>query len=163
MATNGYKNCQRFVDEYEKHELEKQHIMLEAAQKVANGPGKFMKEVLALAKEDGIPVKVLRAALLERKHLKNAAKVRDKLDEELADELEQLRDLLKPVADLPIFGAAIADAEKKVTAAKGKKAERASSVDSLTDDDDPRPRFLKGEDGMTDAERLGSGIKQLPN
>jgi type III secretion system FlhB-like substrate exporter len=153
--TNGYANAQRFVDEYEKHELDKQQIMLAAAKKVAEGPGKFMKQVIELAKNEGVPVKVFRAVLLERKHLQNAAKVRDKLDEELVDELDVLRKSLAPVADLPIFGAALAAAE----AGAPKKSKSEALVDDLTNDDDgddageveddledsddPRPRFLK--------------------
>jgi hypothetical protein len=155
--TNGYPNAQRFVDEFEKYELEKQQIMLDAAKKVADGPGKFMKQVIELAKNDGIPPKVMRSVLLERKHLRNAAKVRDKLDDELVDELDVLRKSLAPVADLPIFGAAIAAAEGKTS----RKSKTDAQIDTLGDDDDaeadsieddlgdeaddPRPRFLKGQ------------------
>jgi hypothetical protein len=37
--TNGYVNAQRFIDEYEKYEREKQQIMMDAAKKVAEAPG----------------------------------------------------------------------------------------------------------------------------
>ena len=163
-GSNGYPNAQRWVTEYERHEAEKQALAIEFAQKVANGPGKHMKETIARAKEDGIPVKVIRAALLERKHLRNAAKVRDKLEEETQDELDVLRKSLAPVADLPIFGAAIEKAEAAATERKAARNKaRSAAVDSLTDDDaDLRPRHLRNGDDDP-AAAIAAGIKPLVN
>ncbi len=168
---NTPSSVQRWVDEHERHEAECQQIMIEAAAKCAPIKARML-EVKKAAKNDGISTKVFGAILLERKHLKNAAKVRDKLDEEFQDELDMLREKLAPVADLPIFGAAIQAAEEKATGAKKRKAEKAKAnsdaIDSLTqqdDDEDPRPRFLKdkGETVTGDAalERLSEGIKPL--
>lgn len=158
---HSYATAQRWVDEHERHELECQQIMIDAAAKCA--PIKaMMSEVKKAAKEDGISAKVFGAILLERKHLRNAAKVRDKLDEEFHDDLDEIRAALTPVADLPIFGAAIEAAEKRSSERKQKSA---AAVDELTDDaddEDPRPEFLKQqEQERLNAELITGGIKAL--
>lgn len=129
--SNAFPNAQRWIDDYERHERDVQDIMMKAAKAVADGPGKFMKETLGLAKNDGIPIKVMRAALLERKHLRNAAKVRDKLDDELVDDLADLRASLAPVVDLPIFGAAVAAAEAQASSRSARKKREADAVDDV--------------------------------
>lgn len=167
IGSNGYQNAQRWCEDYERHELECQQIMIDAAARCA--PIKaMMGEVKKAAKQDGIGAKIFAAALLERKHLRNAAKVREKLDEELHDDLDQLRAALKPVADLPIFGAAIDAAEKRSSERQKKNA---AAVDELTEgadteaadgEDDPRPAFLKAkEQDRQNAEFLARGIKTL--
>lgn len=144
--TNGFENAQRWIDECEKHALSCQQIMMEAAAKCA--PFKAMlKEAKAAAKESGISTTVLNAALLERKHLRNAAKVQEKIeDDDLRAELDEFRRKIAPVADLPLFGAALDAAEGKVKAGRKTPAQRNSeAMDSVADqpEDDPRPRFLK--------------------
>lgn len=176
--SNGFKSAQRWIDEHEKHERACQQIMMEAAAKCA--PIKaMMSEVKKAAKNDGISIKVFSAALLERKHLRNAAAVRDKLeDEDMQDELDEFRRHVQPVADLPLFGAAIEAAEEKVARSKASRAKkRSEALDSLTDDEapgpdafeemgDPRPRHLRDKadetvTGQDAVDRLKSGITAL--
>ena len=164
------QDAQRWVDECEKHEKTCQDIMIGAAAKCA--PYKVMiRECKSAFKETGGSVRALTAVLLVRKHLRNAAAVRDKLDDEdLQNELDMLRSKLAPVADMPLFGAAIAEAETRV---KKKAKSREKAVDSLTggdlvdgddNDDDLRPPHLREKaSGISDedAARIMTGITPL--
>lgn len=172
-------NAQLWVDDIEKHILAKQQIMIKAAADCAP-INKMISEVKSAAKNDGISVKVLNALILERKHLRNAANVREKLeDDDLVAELEVLRDGVRAVEGIEdLFSFAAAEIDEKITAIKSrrgkKQAERAASdsaaVDSLTDDDlpeddeDPRPRFMKeaeAEHVADNVTKIGKGIKPL--
>lgn len=160
--TNGFPNAQRWVDEIDRHEAEIDALRMEHAARVAT-VRKLQRGVKDAAKEDGISTKVFNAILLERKHLKNAAKVRDKLeDDDLAAEAEMVRERLSPVADLPLFGAAI-DAAESAVVKRGKRG--AAAVGSILDDDaDVRPGFLKpSPDDVAAAENAAAlaGLKGL--
>jgi hypothetical protein len=69
------------------------------------------------ARDDGIPAAALNTILKERALLRSIAKLNADVDD--VDErafLIEMREKLKPVADLPLFGAAIQAQEAKVEA-----------------------------------------------
>lgn len=125
------------------------------------------------ASDDGVPVRALNKILGERKHLRAIAKINAEVDD-LDDKatLKELRELLEPVAGLPLFAAALEEAERKADAAdakprggKGrgrKKGESAASeagkgdaLDSLISDEASEAARVKEAE-----ERLG-GMKSL--
>ena len=66
------------------------------------------------AADDGIPAKALNTMLRERVHLRAIAKLNSGVED--VDErafLEEMREKLMPVADLPLFGAAIDEQARK--------------------------------------------------
>lgn len=175
--TNTATAAERWVLEIEKHVLSKQQIMIQAAAD-CEPFNKLIREAKAAAKEEGISVKALSALILERKHLRNAANVREKLeDDDLIAELEMLRDQVSSVAgieDLFSFATEQLDGEiakaksGKSAAAKVKKA-KASTLDNLSDDSDIRPTHLKEaerqrleeEAAKRNAAALNDGISKL--
>lgn len=154
-----YPTAQRWVDEHEKKELECQRIMMEAAARCAPIRAQ-MKDVKAAAKNDGIGAKVFAAILTERKHLKNAAKVREKLEdhddgESLVAELDNVRASLAPMKGLPLADAAIEAAEQRAEAASAKRRARSDALDDLV-----APAPPPAEDTSA-ADAIRNGIKQL--
>jgi hypothetical protein len=123
-VTNAASAAERWVLEIERHEQAKREIMIEAAAD-CEPKNKLIREAKAAAKNEGISVKALSALILERKHLRNAAKVREKLDDEdLIAELEMLRDQVSAVAGVEdLFSFATEQLDGEITKAKaGKKA-----------------------------------------
>ena len=117
------------------------------------------------ASEDGVPKRALNKILKERGYLRSIAKLNAALEDEDRDLVDDLRAKLKPVADLPLFGAAIEHAEagsgSKVVPInrRGKKAAESTEASpapsgsdplgSLVNDeipDDVRPAFLRDKD-----------------
>lgn len=151
----NYANAQRWVDEIEKHILAQQQIMIEAAGKCAPIK-KMISDVKAAAKNDGMSVKALNALILERKHLRNAAAVRDKLeDEDLIAELEMLRDRVAAVAGLEdLFSHAVGEIDAEIASAK---AGRGGKVET----ESPNVVALRGLRRLTDEEHaanMGDGV-----
>jgi hypothetical protein len=103
------------------------------------------------ADDDGVPRAALNAALKERELVKKLAAVTADMQDDAKALVQQLRRKLKPVAELPLFGAAIAQAERKAAeGAKGKAGISGADLEKAmgADDDvgDPRPRFLREKD-----------------
>lgn len=128
------------------------------------------------AASDGIPKAALNTMLRERSLLLSIAKLNAKVED--IDErafIVEMREKLKPVADLPLFGAAIDAAERDVKRRSGrtKKAGDASetetptkngALDDLADGADSAPkRDINAEAGAQNAALLKSGIKPLHN
>ena len=116
------------------------------------------------AGEDGVPKRALNKILKERALLRSIAKLNSELEEDDRDLVDDLRAKLNPVADLPIFGAAIEQAEAKAKAKRGKKS---AALDDLAagpvDEADLRPPFLKDKDAEAAAanEKALAGLKAL--
>jgi hypothetical protein len=120
------------------------------------------------ASDDGIPGSALNRILRERSLLRSIAK--NNSDVEDIDEkafMEEMREKLKPVADLPLFGAAIeaaqrfsgyvapADSAEPPKAPKG-RGKKKDALNSLISDDVPD----EAEHANENAARL-AGIKEL--
>lgn len=118
------------------------------------------------ASDDGIPRSAFNRVLKERDHLRSIAKLNS--DVEDIDEkafMEEMREKLKPVADLPLFGpgaekvaaqdfsAGKSDEQAKPGKGRGKKKD---ALNSLISDDVP----ADGEPANENAARL-AGIKEL--
>ena len=159
QGSNGFEAAQRWVDEIEKHQETKKSIMMKA---VADcGPvEKMIKDAKAAAKNAGISPTLLGKALKERDLLRKVVKNRGDLDDEAVDDFEQLISALKPVADLPLFGAAIDHAEVEKAKAEKKKAKAAegrAAMASLLPKDAPGvPDQVKNN-----VVALNEGIKPL--
>ena len=121
-----------------------------------------------LAAEDGIPKRALNKILKERALLRSIAELNAELEDDDRDLVEDLRAKLKPVADLPLFGAAIEEVEKT---RKARGAKTSSALDDLAagpaandDGKDLRPAFLQDKDAVAaeaNAAALNAGIKKL--
>jgi hypothetical protein len=164
--SNAATAADRWVKEIEGHVLTCQQIMAKAAADCGKYKT-FISEAKTAAKNEGVGTKALNALLLERKHLRNAANVRAKLeDDDLIAELEMLRDQVKPVEGLELFKFAAEQIDGEIAKAKGKTAEKvrkkkAAAIDSLTDDlddkdFDPRLLHLKSTHEQIDAEEAAA-------
>jgi hypothetical protein len=161
--TNTAQAAQRWLDEIEKHVETCQQIMMDAAAKCQ--PYKtLINEAKAAAKNEGIGTKALSALILERKHLRNAAKVRDKLeDEDIVAELEMLRDQVKAVAGIEdLFSFAADQIEGEIEAKRGKKAaDRAKAKSDVLDDLTGKSEDEFDRVGRENAAAVEAGIKPL--
>lgn len=120
------------------------------------------------ATDDGIPRSALNTILRERALLRSIAKLNSGVED--IDEkafLAEMREKLKPVADLPLFGAAIEAAQRfaagsssteggETTKAPKGRGKKKDALNSLISDDVPED----GEPANENAARL-AGIKEL--
>lgn len=139
-GSNSYANAQRWVSEIEKHQETKLSIMMTAVANCAPIE-KMIREAKAAAKAAGIPSKVLAAALKERDLLRKVVKNRESLEDETAEELEEMISALEPVRGLPLFDNAIDAAETKKAKTEKKAAkvkQQAADIDALAGDADPQ-------------------------
>jgi hypothetical protein len=151
--SNGYASAQRWVSEIEKHQDSVQDVMMRAMRD-CQPYHEFIREAKAAAKGEGISVKLLNAALKERKLQRAIVKNRADMDEEIAEDFEAMIEALAPVAGLPLFAVAAADLEAKAEARKAKKAARSADIDALSDV--PMPDIVG-----SNVTALRAGIQQL--
>lgn len=143
--SNGFDATvlKRFVTDIERHHETIASYKGEHAQRVKSVQ-ELITEVFDRAKDAGIPRKELKAVIKERRLLVQIENIREELEEDQQETLDQLKHALGMLSDLPLGEAA---------------QKRSAAVDSLTDDDD-------GEEdadevaGRANAEALSAGIQQ---
>ena len=114
-AGNGFKSelLKSFITRVEQVEADIASVM-GAAMREAKSLREDIKEQLALAKDEGIPIKALKAELRLRKLDRAKAKVVAGLDGEDAETLEMVREALGDLASSPLGEAALKAAQQAV-------------------------------------------------
>lgn len=145
--SNGFDATvlKRFVTDIERHHETIASYKGEHAQRVKSVQ-ELITEVFDRAKDAGIPRKELKAVIKERRLLVQIENLREELEEDQQETLDQIKHALGMLADLPLGEAA---------------TKRSDAIDSLTDDDDKDEEFEAA--GKANAARLGAGIKPLAN
>lgn len=146
--SNGFDTTvlKRFVSDIERHHETIASYKGEHAQRV-KGVQELITEVLDRAKDSGIPRKELKAVIKERRLLVQIENIREELEDDQQETLDQIKHALGMISDLPLGEAAMA---------------RSAAVDSLTEgDDDEEQPDLNVVAGKKNAKALGAGIKPL--
>ncbi len=149
--SNGFDTTvlKRFVGDIERHHETIASYKGEHAQRV-KGVQELITEVFDRAKDAGIPRKELKAVIKERRLLVQIENIREELEDDQQDTLDQIKFALGMLSDLPLGDAAL---------------KRSAAVDSLTGDDDgedePDDEFEAA--GRENAAKLAAGIKPTVN
>lgn len=141
--SNGFAVAQRWVDEIERH-----HETLATYQGEYLNRCKSVRELISgcydAAKEAGIPRVELRAVIKERALLAKIEALREDMEPEQRETLDQIKFSLGMLADLPLGEVALA---------------RSDAIDSLTGDDaGPSADEIAA---AANAQALGAGISKL--
>ena len=141
MTTNGFAVAQRWVEEIERH-----HETLASYQGEYLNRCKSVRELISgcydAAKDAGIPHAELRAVIKERQLLAKIEAMREDMEPEQRETLDQIKFALGMIADLPLGEAAMA---------------RSEAIDSLTDDEPSADEIA----AAANAKALGAGISKL--
>lgn len=142
--SNGFdaEVLKRFVTDIERHHDTIASYKGEHAQRVKSIQ-ELIGEVFDRAKDAGIPRRELKAVIKERRLLVQIENIREELEEDQQETLDQIKHALGMLGDLPLGDAAL---------------KRSQAVDSLTDDDDSDEEERAADDN---AERLRAGISTL--
>lgn len=150
--SNGFDATvlKRFVSDIERHHETIASYKGEHAQRVKSVQ-ELITEVFDRAKDSGIPRKELKAVIKERRLLVQIENLREELEDDQQETLDQIKHALGMIADLPLGEAAMA---------------RSDAIDSLTDDDEFDAAAPKAEDentkaGKRNAKALRDGIAPL--
>ena len=145
--SNGFDTTvlKRFVSDIERHHETIASYKGEHAQRV-KGVQELITEVFDRAKDSGIPRKELKAVIKERRLLVQIENIREELEDDQQETLDQIKHALGMISDLPLGEAAMA---------------RSAAVDSLTDDDEGDEPDENIVAGKKNAKALGAGIKPL--
>lgn len=142
--SNGFDTTvlKRFVSDIERHHETIASHKGEHAQRVKSVQ-ELISEVFDRAKDSGIPRKELKAVIKERRLLVQIENIREGLEDDQQETLDQIKHALGMLSDLPLGEAAAA---------------RAAAVDSLTDEDedDVDPDAVAA---AANAKALGAGLK----
>lgn len=144
MSTNGFADAQRWVDEIERH-----HETLASYQGEYMARCRSVRELITgcfdAAKEAGIPRVELRAVIKERQLLAKLEAMREAMEPEQRETLDQIKHALGMIADLPLGEVALA---------------RSEAIDSLTDDEgqEPDPEAIAAG---TNTAALRAGIRAV--
>lgn len=142
--SNGFDATvlKRFVTDIERHHETIASYKGEHAQRVKSVQ-ELITEVFDRAKDAGIPRKELKAVIKERRLLVQIENIREDLEEDQQETLDQIKHALGMLSDLPLGDAAM---------------KRSAAVDSLTDEDNAEDADEVA--GRTNAEALSAGIQQ---
>ncbi|HEV7258965.1 MAG TPA: hypothetical protein VGN82_14385 [Bosea sp. (in: a-proteobacteria)] len=140
--SNGFDSAvlKRFVTDIERHHETIASYKGEHAQRVKSVQ-ELITEVFDRAKDAGIPRKELKTVIKERRLLVQIENLREELEEDQQETLDQIKHALGMISDLPLGEAAL---------------KRSDAIDSLTDDDDE-----DGAAGKANAAALRGGIAPL--
>lgn len=142
--SNGFDTVvlKRFVGDIERHHETIASYKGEHAQRVKSVQ-EMISEVFDRAKDAGIPRKELKAVIKERRLLVQIENIREELEDDQQETLDQIKHALGMLADLPLGEAAAA---------------RSEAIDSLTDEDEPGAGAAAGE---KNAKALRAGIRAV--
>lgn len=148
--SNGFDATvlKRFVTDIERHHETIASHKGEHAQRVKSVQ-ELITEVFDRAKDAGIPRKELKAVIKERRLLVQIENLREELEEDQQETLDQIKHALGMLADLPLGEAA---------------TKRSDAIDSLTDDGDGEQAPVEDVEmaaGKRNAKALRGGIAQL--
>jgi uncharacterized protein (UPF0335 family) len=148
--SNGFDTTvlKRFVSDIERHHETIASYKGEHAQRVKSVQ-ELITEVFDRAKDAGVPRKELKAVIKERRLLVQIENLREELEEDQQETLDQIKHALGMVADLPLGEAAL---------------KRSEAIDSLTSNDDGDPPPAEDENktaGRRNAKALRGGIAPL--
>lgn len=147
MTTNGFAVAQRWVDEIERH-----HETLATYQGEYMARCRSVRELITgcydAAKDAGIPRAELRGVIKERQLLAKIEALREDMEPEQRETLDQIKHALGMLSDLPLGEVALA---------------RSDAIDSLTVDDEfdavaPDPEAIAAE---TNTVALRAGIRAV--
>jgi len=142
MTTNGFAVAQRWVDEIERH-----HETLASYQGEYMARCRSVRELITgcydAAKDAGIPRAELRAVIKERQLLAKIEAMREDMEPEQRETLDQIKHALGMLSDLPLGETAL---------------KRSDAIDSLTAQDDPDPEAIAAE---TNTAALRAGIRAV--
>ena len=144
MTTNGFAVAQRWVDEIERH-----HETLASYQGEYMARCRSVRELITgcfdAAKDAGIPRAELRAVIKERQLLAKIEAMREDMEPEQRETLDQIKFALGMLSDLPLGEVAL---------------KRSDAIDSLTDDEAqaPDPEAIAAE---TNTAALRAGLRAV--
>lgn len=144
--SNGFDAVvlKRFVGDIERHHETIASYKGEHAQRVKSVQ-EMISEVFDRAKDAGIPRKELKAVIKERRLLAQIENIREELEDDQQETLDQIKHALGMLADLPLGEAAAA---------------RSDAIDSLTDEDGDEPD-ADAAAGKKNAKALRAGIRAV--
>lgn len=145
--SNGFDTAvlKQFVSDIERHHDTIASYKGEHAQRVKSVQ-ELITEVFDRAKDAGIPRKELKAVIKERRLLVQIENLREELEEDQQETLDQIKHALGMIADLPLGDAAL---------------KRSAAVNSLTGDDGEDEPDENERAAGDNAERLRAGISAL--
>ena len=140
--SNGFETATRWVEEIERH-----HETLATYQGEYLNRCRSVRELITgcydAAKDAGIPRAELRAVIKERALLAKIEALREDMEPEQRETLDQIKHALGMLSDLPLGETAM---------------KRSDAIDSLTAQDDPDPEAIAAE---TNKAALRAGIRAV--